>query len=90
MIRGRKTQKRPPGFPISYIKIETFFAMDLLLHLIREVRMAEDNDLNPFQELLMGKRFEGRRRAGSIRGMIFLITPVAQPPGDLDGEARAR
>jgi hypothetical protein len=64
--------------------------MDLLLHLIREVGVAEDNDLNPFQKLLMGKRFEGQGRAGSIRKMIFLITPVAQPPGDLDGEARTR
>jgi hypothetical protein len=89
-IGRRKTQKRPPGFPIPYIKIKAFSPIDLLLHLIRKVRVAEDNDLNPFQELLMGKRFEGRGRGGSIRGMIFFITPVAPSPGDLDGKMRAR
>jgi hypothetical protein len=37
----------------------------------------------------MSKHLEGRGRGGSITGMIFLITPVAQSSGDLDGEVRA-
>jgi hypothetical protein len=90
MIGRRKSQKRTPCLPIPYIKIEIFPPIDLLLHPIREVRVAEDNDVNPFQELLMGKRFEGRGRGGSIRGMIFFITPGAPSPGDLDGKVRAR
>ena len=78
------------GLPVPHIEIETPPAIDLFLPFFGKVGMAQDDDFKTFQELLMGKRFEGRGRGGSIRGMIFLITPVAQPPGDVDGEARAR
>ena len=42
-----KPQEGSPRHPIPYIKVETFSPFNLFLHLIRKVRVAENDDLKP-------------------------------------------
>ena len=89
MIRRGKTQKGPANHPVPNIVIKTSSPINPLLNLFREMGVAEDDDLKPFQKLLMGKGLEGWRRSVLII-MIFLITHIAQLSGDPPGNPGPR
>jgi len=78
-----KTQKGPVNHPIPHIVIKTSPPINPLLNLLWKMGVAEDDNLKPFQKLLMGKRSEGRGRSGLPFVMIFLITHIAQLLGNL-------
>ncbi len=72
--------------PVSDIVIETILSVDSFLSRFRDVRMAKDHNLKPFQELLMGK---GPKGGGGFRRSLLMVVPVTQlvqplrnPPGE--------
>jgi hypothetical protein len=48
MIRGRETQEGPVNRPIACVVIKTSPSVDPLFDFLRDMRVAEDDDLKPF------------------------------------------
>jgi hypothetical protein len=76
-IGWSETQEGSVNHPIPHIIIEASPSVDPLFHLLRKMRMAEDDDLKPFQKLLTGKRLESRRGSRLDIVVILLIAQVA-------------
>ena len=74
------------GLPIPDIEVKTSSSIDPLLDLLGKMGVAEDDDLEPLQKLLMGKGLEGRRGSGLGIVMILLIAHVTQPLGNPSGD----
>jgi hypothetical protein len=62
--------------PISHVVIKTSSSINPFFNLLWKMGVAENNDLKPFQKLLMGKGLEGGRRRGWDIVMVFLIAHV--------------
>jgi hypothetical protein len=75
--------------PIPDIVVKTSSPFNPLFSLFRKMGVAKDDNLKPFQKLLMGKGLEGWRGDVLII-MIFLITHIAQLSGDPPGNPGAR
>jgi hypothetical protein len=71
-----KTQKGPVKHPIPHVVVETSPPINPLLNLLRKMGVAEDDDLKPFQKLLMGKSPEGWGWSRLFFVMILLVTHV--------------
>ena len=89
MIGGNESQKRSACFPIPDIKVNISFPADPLLDFLREMGVAEDDNLKPLQKLPSGKGLEGRRRGRLGLMMILLIACVAHPLGHSAGNPGA-
>jgi hypothetical protein len=62
--------------PISHVVIKTSSSINPFFDLLWKMGVAENDDLEPFYKLLMGKSLKGGRGRGWNIVMVFLITHV--------------
>jgi hypothetical protein len=74
--------------PIAHVVIKTSPPVDPLLNRLRKMGVAQNDNLESFQKLPMGKSLEGRERMKLPFVVIFLKTHTTPPSGHLARDPR--
>jgi hypothetical protein len=75
--------------PVAHIKIETPPSIDPLLNFLREMGMAQDDPIIPFQKLSMSKGSEGQRRLPTNMLVESLLAHLVHALSHAAGEGGA-